>query len=131
LGFGILSQTIDGLKFTNASLSDQASLADAFMLNDNGLGSVDLNAGPTTNYLECVKDVNALLDTGVTSEVCAEYVADVNCPTQVTNPPNQQTNPPQLWHDDFYYSGDGKQDYCVRFVDCKNSKVYPADQSVP
>jgi len=97
IGYGFVNQTLAGLGsngLANSSL-DQTALQNAFMLNDRGDGTLDLNANGT--YQMCLTQVNQLLDTGVESHACAEYVASHNA------------------------SGPSKncdQDYSLKFVDC-------------
>lgn len=106
VGFGIQSQTLQGMQLPGHALSttDKNLLAGAFMLNDVGTGAgtgqIDPNAVLDPNYENCVNTVETLLQSGTESHACARYSADINC---ADDP-----------------SGNGGRDYCLKFIDCNS-----------
>jgi hypothetical protein len=117
VGFGLAPETINGLNFIQypnaASPQDVAALGHAFMLDDNGNGQVDPNAGgiacsagSTSAYCSCVSEVNTLLATGTESHACAEYIAS----SPASSPGDVQSGD----------SGPKDEDYSLKFVDCNS-----------
>jgi len=106
IGFGLQSQTVYGLQKTITG-QDQSALANAFMLNDEGDGSVDSNAsgpngkvcssGSSSFYCQCLSDVSTLLEHAPSSHACAEYIAS---------------------RDASHGSDNNASDYSLKFVDC-------------
>ena len=114
-----MPETVAGLEFQHVtnSANDVAVLSQAFMLNDNGDGSVDptlqvggatgqtcSNGGGTGTYCTCLSKVNVLLNSGVESHACARYLAA-----------HDMTHDP---------SGDDDADYSLKFVDCSTIPGY-------
>jgi len=95
LGFGLENQTLTGLQAAVISGADQASLSNAFMLNDEGDGKIDPNA--TGTYSTCLSLANTLLQTAPESHACVQYIAS-----------NNASKP----------SGTGDHDYSLKFVTC-------------
>jgi hypothetical protein len=114
-GFGLLSETIQGLNYTMTPppgvtgvagpvTEDQKSLSSAFMLNDrgDGQGLVDLSAASNKQeYNDCLTWADAAVDLGIESHACARYIA--------SRDPNRVQS---------LSSGNGDRDYSVVFVDC-------------
>ena len=101
VGWGLAPQTLTGLAFNNQLLpQDATALSQAFMLNDEGNGSVDPSASSNA-YKGCLSTVNVLLANAPDSYACAEYIASGPGPSVTSG-----------------RSGDGDQDYSVKFVDC-------------
>ena len=117
LGFGLRSQTVNGLttpQQTNPPLStlsstDQTALQNAFMLDDEGNGSVDPNAKGT--YSQCLTWANQMLASAPESDACVEYVA--------SSPASDAGSVTSG------FSGHNDADYSVKFVNCKNVPGYP------
>ena len=87
VGYGLLPQTIEGLNVAAIVDKDKTALAQAFMLNDNGNGTIDPNAktidgkacnatsDTNDNYCACLSAANSLLGGGIESHACARYIA--------------------------------------------------------
>ncbi len=98
IGFGLEPQTVAGLGYVGISPQDQTALANAFMLNDRGDGSVDLIAKANNGaYLSCLTAANGLLDFAPESHACAQYIASRNASGA---------------------SGNGDSDYSLKFFSC-------------
>jgi hypothetical protein len=114
IGFGFEEATVQGLgEVANISNADQTSLANAFMLNDEGTGpnegKVDPNAAAyNSEYLSCLSDANNLLATAPESHACVDYIASRNA----------SGTPPTA-------SGDDDGDYSLKFVNCNSVTGYP------
>lgn len=87
IGFGLQDNTVTGLEIAHITSTDADSLGNAFMLNDK---SLDPNETGT-----CANAANALLANALESHACAAYVASLDASK---------------------LSGNGDQDYSVRFV---------------
>ena len=107
-GYGLLQETVAGFNYAMsnsgyASYSDTktgTALANAYMLNDRGLGKTDQSVllSPS-QYKKCLEQSDIAVNYGVQSTACAQYIAN----TIATAP-----------------SGTTDHDYSLKFVDCNN-----------
>ena len=124
LGFGLESQTSSGLKNYPMSTVDSSLMSNAFMLNDEGDGNIDVNNKGTpatscsmgtnsanSNYCDCLSLANSLLNQGVESHACAEYIASYSAAGPSPD------------------DGDKSRDYSLKFVDCKKLGKMPEDMT--
>jgi hypothetical protein len=115
-GYGLTDQTVAGLNFNNQiSVVDQGLLANAFMLNDNGDGTVDPAGKTDPNYSSCQSQAEILLASGVESHSCARYVASSGSDAFGANG----------------FSKNDDQDYTLEFVDCNAIDGGSPPQSLP
>ncbi len=117
-GFGLETQTRQGLTAAGISPTDQHAISNAFMINDIPNGKLD-PLSSSANYSNCIDDANALLNTGVESHACAEYVASINA----TGPSCAGGAPSGCVGDE--------QDYSLKFVDCNTVDGGKPRASVP
>jgi len=122
VGFGLQDLTVQGLSSQNAfaNPNDKEALSSAFMLNDNGDGTVDPEANPHHNgqpcgvnnsspYCTCLEMAVTLLQSGMESHSCARYTAALN-------------------GDDPSNTNDS--DYSLKFMDCNGiDQGYPPASS--
>jgi hypothetical protein len=109
IGFGLEPQTVAGLQDAGILSTDQTSLSQAFMLNDEGAGQTEGQVDPSaktnnSQYLSCLSQANALLANAPESHACVEYIASSNASGS---------------------SGQGDHDYSLKFVDCNSVPGYP------
>jgi hypothetical protein len=116
VAFGLMPATAAALKsYPQGFLSgDATAIQNAFMLNDEGDGAVDPGAN-NSDYKNCLSAANTLLENGVESHACVQYIA--SRPGQ--NPDGTATcgggNSVQSG-----VSGDNDCDYSLKFVDCNS-----------
>jgi hypothetical protein len=112
IGFGLEPGTVHGLTSAQAQISptDLTALGNAFMLNDKGDGSaqVDPSATSGSSYDACLAAANQLLANAPESHACVQYVA---------SSPSSDSSSVQSGTSQF-----GDRDYSLKFYACPSQR---------
>ena len=116
VGYGLEQQTVVALGSGGLGYvpHDKTALGNAFMLNDEGDGVIDKYAN-STGYNTCLQNANTLLNSGLESHACVEYIAA----SPASNKASVKNG----------ISQNGDMDYSLKFVDCSTVKngAFPPD----